>query len=113
MTKREGRNVAASIRQRLLNRAHERGEPFDLVLTRFALERLLYRLSRSPHRSEFVVKGAMLFQVWTELPNRPTRDLDLLGRGTESVDRLAGIFREICEQPVDVEDGIEFDAGTV
>lgn len=55
----------------------------------------------------------MLFQVWTELPNCPTRDLDLLGRGTESVDRLAGIFREICEQPVDVEDGIEFSAETV
>lgn len=113
MTKRGRTNIGASIRQRLLNRARERGEPFDLVLTRYALERLLYRLSRSPHRGEFVVKGATLLQVWTELPNRPTRDLDLLGRGADSAGGLASAFGEICEQVPDVEDGLEFDPASV
>lgn len=113
MTKKERTNVAASIRQRLLNRARERGEPFDLILTRYALERLLYRLGRSHHRSDFVVKGATLLQVWTELPNRPTRDLDLLGRGTESINDLATAFREICEEAAGEDDGIEFDPETV
>lgn len=113
MTNKGRTNIAASIRQRLLNRARERREPFDLVLTQYALERLLYRLSRSPHRGDFVVKGATLLQVWTELPHRPTRDLDLLGRGTESINRLESAFREICGQAAGVEDGIEFDPETV
>lgn len=72
------RNVGASVRARLLNIAQERGQIFDLVLTRFALERLLYRLSISRHRKAFVLKGAMLVTTWFEDPHRPTRDLDLL-----------------------------------
>lgn len=100
------------MRQRLLNRSHERREPFDLVLTRYALERLLYRLSRSPYRDEFVVNGATLLQVWTVLPHRPTRDLDLLGHGEESSSRMENAFREICALPGE-DDGMEFDSGTV
>ncbi|HEX8212313.1 MAG TPA: nucleotidyl transferase AbiEii/AbiGii toxin family protein [Longimicrobium sp.] len=113
MTEREGRNVAASVRQRLLNHAHAQGRSFDLVLTRYGLERLLYRLSRSAHKHEFVLKGAMLFQAWTELPNRPTRDLDLLGCGDETVEHLASVFRELCAHVVDVEDGLIFDVDSV
>lgn len=113
MRGKEAGNVAASVRQRLLNHAHAQGQPFDLVLTRYALERLLYRLSRSPHRDEFVLKGAMLFQAWTEVPNRPTRDLDLLGRGDESTEHLASVFRELCTQVVDEEDGLAFDVESV
>jgi hypothetical protein len=106
------RNVAASIRQRLLNHARAHGRSFELVLTRFGIERLLYRLGRSPHRDEFVLKGAMLFQAWTEVPDRPTRDLDLLGRGDDSIEHLASVFRAICAHVAD-EDGLVFDAGSV
>jgi hypothetical protein len=92
--------------------ARDRGEDFQLVLTRYALERLLYRLSRSGYRDRFILKGAMLFQLWGPQPHRPTRDLDLLGRGLASVSRFVEVFREVCGQPVE-DDGLAFDAGTV
>jgi Nucleotidyl transferase AbiEii toxin, Type IV TA system len=75
------RNVGASVRQRLLNLAHARGQPMELLLTRYALERLLHRLSVSPHRERFVLKGAMLLATWFDEPHRATRDVDLLGFG--------------------------------
>jgi hypothetical protein len=81
MTKDRPRNIAASVRQRLMNKAREQKEDFNLVLIRYALERLLYRLSLSPYQDRFVLKGAMLFQVWSGQVHRPTRDLDLLGHG--------------------------------
>ena len=90
------RNIAASIRQKLLNIATRNREDFGLILTRYALERLLYRLSQSNYRDHFVLKGAMLFQVWAEAPHRPTRDLDLLGRGDPSPERCLAVFRELC-----------------
>lgn len=62
--------------------SRERSEDFQLVLTRYGLERLLYRLTQSPQAGQFVLKGAVLFQLWTGQPHRPTRDLDLLGQGT-------------------------------
>lgn len=71
-------NVAASIRQRLLNLARKRNEEFQFVLIRFGLERLMYRLSRSPHGDRLLLKGAMLFQLWTGQPHRSILDLDLL-----------------------------------
>lgn len=82
MTKGRPRNMAASVRQRLMNIARQQKEPFDLVLIRYALERLLYRLSQTSHQSRFVLKGAMLFQIWSGQIHRPTRDLDLLGQGS-------------------------------
>lgn len=72
------RNMSDSVRQRPLNLARERDEEFGLMLTRYPLERLTYRLCRSSHRDEFVLKGAMLFPLWSNEPHRPTRDLDLL-----------------------------------
>ena len=75
----KSRNIAASVRQKLLNPATSTGEDLGLVLTRYALERLLYRLSQSKYRDQFILKGAMLFQVRSRTPHRPTRDLDLLG----------------------------------
>jgi len=75
------RNVGASIRQRLLNLAHARGRPLELPLTRYALERLLHRLSLSPRRNRFVLRGALLLTTWFDEPHRVTRDLDLLGFG--------------------------------
>jgi hypothetical protein len=74
-------NIGASVRARLLNLAKDRNQPFELLLVRYALERLLYRLSTSKHRENFVLKGAMLMRHWLDDPLRPTRDLDLLGFG--------------------------------
>jgi hypothetical protein len=75
------RNVGASVRQRLLNLARARGQPMDLLLTRYALERLLHRLSLSRHRERFVLKGAMLLVTWFDEPHRATRAIDLLEFG--------------------------------
>jgi len=72
---------ADSIRARLLIGAQARCEEFNLVLTRYALERWLYRLSASDQRTRFVLKGALLFSLWFNEPHRPTRDADLLGFG--------------------------------
>ena len=101
------RNVGASVRQRLLNLAHARGQPMELLLTRYALERLLHRLSLSPHRERFVLKGAMLLATWFDEPHRATRDVDLLGFGDAADDALLGTFREIMA--VEVDDGVSFD----
>jgi Nucleotidyl transferase AbiEii toxin, Type IV TA system len=106
------RNVAASVKQRLLNRARERSEEFNLLLHRFGAERLLYRLSRSEHGPEFVLKGAMLFCAWSEAPHRPTLDIDLLGRGTPDLPRLEAVFRSVCRVRVEM-DGLEFLADSV
>jgi predicted nucleotidyltransferase component of viral defense system len=104
---REIKNVGASVRARLLRLSKANGQSFDLVLTRFALERLLFRLSQSQHADRFVLKGAMLMMSWFDDPHRGTRDLDLLGFGDPSEDAMVATFRDILAQ--DVEDGVEFD----
>jgi len=101
------RNIGASVRQRLLNLAHARGQPMELLLTRYALERLLHRLSLSQHRERFVLKGAMLLATWFDEPHRATRDVDLLGFGDAAEDALLATFREIMA--VEVDDGVIFD----
>ncbi len=101
------RNIDASVRQRLLNLAHARGQPMELLLTRYALERLLHRLSVSPHRDRFVLTGAMLLATWFDEPHRATRDLDLLGFGDAAEDALLATFREIMA--VEADDGVSFD----
>ena len=101
------RNIGASVRQRLLNLAHARGQPMELLLTRYALERLLHRLSLSPHRERFVLKGAMLLATWFDEPHRATRDVDLLGFGDAAEDALLATFREIMA--VEVDDEVSFD----
>ncbi len=101
------RNVGASVRQRPLNLAKARGQPLELLLTRYALERLLHRLSLSPHRERFVLKGALLLTTWFDEPHRATRDLDLLGFGDPSEDALLAVLREVMMIAVD--DGVSFD----
>lgn len=101
------KNVAASVRARLQNLSRETGQSFDLILTRYALERLLYRLSMSAYAERFVLKGAMLLTSWFEDPHRATRDLDLWGFGDPSQDAMLAAFREILAAVVD--DGVEFD----
>lgn len=112
MTPARPQNLAASVQQRLLNLSRERQEAFDLALTRYALERFLYRLSCSEYREQFLLKGAMLFAVWGDAPHRPTRDLDFLGFDSGDIPKLEALFREICSQPVEP-DGLEFLPRTV
>jgi predicted nucleotidyltransferase component of viral defense system len=102
------KNIGASVRARLLNLSRAKGQSFDLVLTRFALERLLFRLSQSRYADRFVLKGAMLLMSWFEEPHRGTRDLDLLGFGDPSPEAMLPTFREILAQGAD--DGVVFDA---
>ena len=101
------RNIGASVRQRLLNLAHACGQPMELLLTRYALERLLHRLSLSPHRERFVLKGAMLLATWFDEPHRATRDVDLLSFGDAAEGALLATFREIMA--VEADDGVSFD----
>ncbi len=101
-------NIGASVRARLLAIAKERKQPFDLILTRYALERLLYRLSTSRFRDRFVLKGAMLMTTWFDVPFRPTRHLDLLGYGDPEADGVLGIFAEVCAAHLN--DGVVFDS---
>lgn len=105
------KNVGASVRARLLNLAKERNEPFDLLLTQYALERLLHRLSISKYKDKFVLKGAMLLRHWLDDPHRPTRDLDLLGFGESDPQLNLGFFKEIFETQAG--DGATFDTGTL
>ena len=105
-------NVAASVRQRLLNLARARKEDFGLLLTKYALERVLYRISQSTHRDLFVLKGALLFELWTDERYRPTRDADFLSTGDSDPARFAEIFKEICATLVP-DDGLAFDPETV
>lgn len=106
------KNVAASVRDRLLKLAKSSGEDFTYVLTRYALERLLVRLASSKHKDTFILKGAMLFRVWSPKVHRPTKDLDLLGSGAPDEDRLALVFAEIASVVVE-DDGIVFDPKSV
>jgi len=112
MRKRQPVNLAASVRQQLLNQARDKGDDFNLVLTRYALERLLYRLTRSQYADRFVLKGAMLFAVWANRVYRPTRDLDLLGYGDSSQQTLTKVFQEICLTDAEP-DGLVFNANSV
>lgn len=105
-------NVAASVNQRLLNLARERKEDFGLTLTKYGLERLLFRLSESKHRDVFVLKGALLFELWTEQRYRPTRDADFLATGDNTPERFVGVFKQVCQQPVP-DDGVRFDTETI
>ena len=105
------RDHAASVRARLLNVAKATGTDSNLVLVRFALERLLYRLSTSAHADRFVLKGALLFTLWYDLPHRATRDADLLGFGASDTASMAAVFTDIAAMAGD--DGIVFDPASV
>lgn len=105
------RNLAASVRARLKQHADAAKQDFNLTLTHYGLERLLYRLCVSRHAANFVLKGALLFQLWYDVPHRPTRDADLLGFGPDDIDSAVATFREICQ--ITVEDGITFDPDAV
>jgi len=104
-------HLAASVRTRLLSKAKEDKQDFSLVLTRYGLERLLYRLSVSSNKDNFLLQGALLFDIWFDVPLRPTRDIDLLGFGLAEVSLVYAVFEEICS--IECDDGIEFDIGSI
>lgn len=105
-------NVSASVRQRLLSLSKHQRENFQHVLGRYALERLLFRLSQSAHRDRFVLKGAMLFAIWADTPHRPTRDVDFLSFGAVDAADLEQVFREIGRVNVP-DDGIVFQTDSI
>ena len=102
---------AASIHDRLLANAKRNGEDFTLTLTRYGLERFLYRLGRSTYRTRFVLKGALLFDLWFHTPMRPTRDADLLGVDALDVEKMTHAIAEVCN--IDADDGLEFDSESI
>ncbi len=104
-------NLAASVRARLLKVAKAQSVDFNQLLVRFALERILYRLTQSPYADRFLLKGALLFTLWYDMPHRATRDADLLGFGARDLESVAQVFREIAAIAAD--DGIGFDAASV
>ena len=112
MTKGKPTNIAASIRQKLLNLANKTGDDPNVIWSRYAIERLLYRLSISEFSGEFVLKGAVLFIVWSNEPHRPTMDLDLLGYGEDSNKHMADIFQRICRMNIE-NDGLTFDEESI
>lgn len=106
------RNVAASVHQRLLNLSQTKGIDFNALLAQYAIERFLYRLSKSTLADRFILKGAMLFRVWAADLHRPTKDLDLLGVGDPTPDAVADAVRQIVGTVVP-DDGLRFDPATV
>lgn len=112
MAKGKPKNLPASVRDRLLRLAQERGEDFNFVLARYAIERLMYRLSRSEHGRLFVLKGATLFHLWGVAAHRPTKDVDFLARGDNTPEHWIGVFRSVVETDVEP-DGLAYDASSI
>lgn len=112
MTPRQPTNIAASVKAKLQNLSESTERDFNQLLTAFATERFLYRLSMSDYARQFVLKGARLFALWSSKPSRPTRDLDLFGFGDSSPEALRTALQHICQVPVPP-DGLSFDPGTI
>ena len=113
VTKPAAKNIGASVRQRLLNKARESGRPFSELVQYFAMERFLYRLSKSEHAEKFILKGALMLAAWKAPLLRPTMDIDVLGRTANDMEAILAIVKEICAVVVEREDGLVFNAATV
>lgn len=112
MTSQNPKDLVASIRQRLLNKARGSGHPFNEILQYYAMERFLYRLSKSPYANSFVLKGALMFNVWRGPLSRPTMDIDLLGRLTNDMESIIAALKRVCTQEVEP-DGLIFEPDSV
>lgn len=106
------KNTAASVHQRLRNKAKESSRPFNELLQHFAIERFIYRLSKSPHADKFILKGALMFPVWSGPASRPTMDIDFLGRIDNRLETIVAVMKDACEMDVEP-DGMAFHAETV
>jgi predicted nucleotidyltransferase component of viral defense system len=100
-------NIAASVRQRLLNRARNDHRPFSELLQYYAMERFLYRMSQSPHADRFILKGALMLRVWRSPEFRPTMDIDMLGKANNEVTGIVAQIRDILSVEV-LPDGLVF-----
>jgi len=107
-----GRDVGASVRQRLLNRARAEGRPFQELLQYFAMERFLYRLAKSPFVDRFILKGALLLTAWKAPVTRPTMDIDLAGRTSNELGHIQSVIAELC-QLITEPDGLQFDPASI
>src|SRR3989339_107996 len=106
------RNIAASVKARLMSKAKETNRPFAEVLQYFGMERFLYRLSRSKYSEKFILKGALMFTVWQIPERRTTLDIDFLARYDNQIDSIENAMKDICEISIE-SDGIVFDLSTV
>jgi hypothetical protein len=107
-----GRDLGASVRQRLLNQSRAQNRPFQELLQYFAMERFLYRLAKSPRADRFILKGALLLTAWRAPVSRPTMDIDLAGRTDNRPDHIKAIMSAVCAAIVDP-DGIEFSRDSI
>jgi hypothetical protein len=107
-----GRDIGASVRQRLLNRARAERRPFQELLQYFATERFLYRLAKSAFADLFVLKGALLLTAWNAPVTRPTMDIDLAGSTSNELDHIRSVIAELCESATEP-DGLEFDSASI
>ena len=103
------KNIAASVKASLLKISKESNRDFIAILLQYFQERFLYRLSISPYRKNFILKGALLFLVY-DMPNsRPTRDIDFLGIEIYNTEKnLLKIMNEVIS--IKVGDGVKFDS---
>ena len=106
------KNIAASVHQRLLNKSRESSRPFNELLQHFAIERFIYRLSKSPHADRFILKGALMFAAWIGSISRPTMDIDLLGKIENNLELIRTVIKDACTMEVE-NDGIIFHKDTV
>ena len=109
---REVTNLPASVHDRLLNKATESSRPFNELLQYFAMERFIYRLSKTRHASKFILKGALMFSVWGSPSSRPTKDIDLLGKTSNNTREIENIMKDACKIKVEP-DGMTFDEDSV
>lgn len=105
-------NIGASVHQRLKNAAESSGRTFNDLAQYYALERWLYRLSRSPYAQDFILKGALMLVAWRAPVLRATRDIDLLARMSNDLDKIKEAVAVVCRTEV-AEDGLFFDEQTV
>ena len=107
-----GRDLGASVRQRLLNQSRIQGRPFQELLQYFAMERFIYRLAKSPFADRFVLKGALLLTAWRAPLSRPTMDIDLAGRSSNELDHVRSLVGEVCVVTAEP-DGIDFNPASI
>lgn len=113
MSQKNVKNIAVSVRQKLLNKARKDQRPFAELLQYFAMERFLYRLSQSKYKDKFILKGALALLAWNAPTVRPTKDIDLLGEFDNDVKVITQVISEICKQNVEPDDGLVFDTDEI
>ncbi len=106
------KNISASVRQRLLNRSKTDKRPFNELLQYYAMERFLYRLSKSSHADHYILKGALMLRAWRSPEFRATMDIDMLGRTSNEEANIVAQIRDIIVLDVD-SDGLVFNPDSI